>query len=1102
MKRSRKKQRVGRLLGVSLMAFALVLSAIPAEGVIAEEGLQTVSEDSDFLIENGVLTRYTGNGGDVTIPDGVTEIGERAFFDCASLTSIRIPDGVIKLGQYAFGQCSNLTSIIISDSVTEIGAYAFWGCRNLTSVNIPGSVTQIVDCAFWECSSLTTVIMADGVTEICRMAFRGCSSLTSVIIPDSVTYIGNAAFGGCRSLKEITFPESVMEIGIGAICQCENLVDVMILNKSVTLYNEDGCILGLTNSGGEEGYYPNNTKAITFYGYSNSTTQQFAQLLDEHKSEAELNTVRFVALDGSSDDGTKDNVAAVIQEGNNPPTYNGYDSALVSALVNGVKGRPTLRIGAGSGTISEYISNNNLVDSQHDFECIGYNLSLVDGAGNAVTEFTDCIVTLPLPTGWADKNGTFWIGSIKPDGQFDRTAARVVDVEGQKCIQFTTDHFGEYGIVMETVKSGDQDDNTDSDFTIENGVLISYHGGGGDVTIPDGVTEIGRYAFAEAVQLTSITIPDSVTKIGYGAFVYNIGLTSVTIPGSVTQIGDRAFEGCTSLTSITIPESVTQIGVCAIGQCGNLADITILNRNVTLHNGYECILGEGSSYQPTNTKKITFRGYSNSTTQQFAALLDEHKGEAGLETVTFIALDSGSSDDETKDNVEANIEEENNPPGYDGYDRTLMAARVNGVKGTPTLRIGAGSGISEYISSNHLVDSQHGFECAGYNLSLVDRAGNAVTEFRDCTVTLPLPRGWADRDGTLWIGTIKPDGQFERISGSVVDVGEQKCIRFTTNHFGEYGIVMETVKGGNQGNNPGSGDEGNSGSGGTGDGGNGGSSGSGDGGNSGSGDEGDGGSGGTGDGGNSGSSGTGDGGNSGSGGTGDGGNSGSGGTGDGGNSGSGGTGDGGNGGSSGSGDGGNGGTGDEGNSGSGGTGDGGNSDNGSGSGDAGDNGSGSGGNGGDNGGSSDDGGNGDNNSSGPGAGENGDNGGGSGDSGNGDNSSASGDEGNEGGNDASGSDTGSGDNDSSSNDTTGNSDNANSGGTTGDGDNASPGNSAAGNTNRTENTAAVPKSSQSDMSYMPRTGIEDLLFLKNTLVYGTFLTGAILFILSFKKRRI
>jgi len=113
----------------------------------------------------------------------------------------------------------------------------------------------------------------------------------------------------------------------------------------------------------------------------------------------------------------------------------------------------------------------------------------------------------------------------------------------------------------------------ESDFTIEYGCLIAYHGQGDTVIIPDTVTSIGEAAFRGHTELTSVTIPNSVTEIGMGAFNGCTGLETITIPDGVTSISQGAFSSCTGLTSVTIPSSVTQIWMGAFGFSTNLKDV-------------------------------------------------------------------------------------------------------------------------------------------------------------------------------------------------------------------------------------------------------------------------------------------------------------------------------------------------------------------------------------------------------------------------------------------------------------------------------------------------------------------------------------------------
>ena len=168
----------------------------------------------------------------VVIEDGVTSIGESAFFYCSSLTSITIPDSVTSIGDYAFFNCSSLTSITIPDSVTSIGESAFYGCSSLTSITIPDGVTSIGNTAFSYCSSLTSITIPDSVTSIGDYAFRNCSSLTSITIPNSVTSIGNNTFRLCKSLTIITIPDSVTSIGESAFDNCKNLKTISLSCKS------------------------------------------------------------------------------------------------------------------------------------------------------------------------------------------------------------------------------------------------------------------------------------------------------------------------------------------------------------------------------------------------------------------------------------------------------------------------------------------------------------------------------------------------------------------------------------------------------------------------------------------------------------------------------------------------------------------------------------------------------------------------------------------------------------------------------------------------------------------------------------------------------
>ena len=124
--------------------------------------------------------------GKVVISEGVTTIGEGAFSECSSLSSIKIPEGVTSIGAAAFDECSSLSSIKIPEGVTSIGEYAFYGCSSLNSIKIPEGVTSIGDSTFSLCSSLNSIQIPAGVTSIANNVFSLCSSdLTLGVTPGS-----------------------------------------------------------------------------------------------------------------------------------------------------------------------------------------------------------------------------------------------------------------------------------------------------------------------------------------------------------------------------------------------------------------------------------------------------------------------------------------------------------------------------------------------------------------------------------------------------------------------------------------------------------------------------------------------------------------------------------------------------------------------------------------------------------------------------------------------------------------------------------------------------------------------------------------------------
>ncbi len=213
---------------------------------LTDEGVLTITgtgEMDNWYNSQGSPWHADKSVKQIIIGDGVTTIGDHAFYACSSLTSITIPNSVTTIGRLAFWSCHFLTSVTIGDGITTISSNAFSSCSSLTSITIPNSVTTIGISAFEDCSSLTSVTIGNSVTTIGRLAFRSCHSLTAVTIPSSVTTIGYSAFSGCSSLTSVTIGNSVTTIEERAFFGCKNvkqLTSEAVTPPNCALYAFDG----------------------------------------------------------------------------------------------------------------------------------------------------------------------------------------------------------------------------------------------------------------------------------------------------------------------------------------------------------------------------------------------------------------------------------------------------------------------------------------------------------------------------------------------------------------------------------------------------------------------------------------------------------------------------------------------------------------------------------------------------------------------------------------------------------------------------------------------------------------------------------------------
>ena len=554
-------------------------------------------------------------------------MGIGVFADCDRMTEITLPfvgagyeDEDISWFGYIFGAGSyeanasyvpkSLEEVTISDGLTFIGENAFYGLADLKRINVPHSVTALYLGAFEGTTAiyeLTNVIsiygsdtpshsffgngisgtlhLAEGITKIGNWTMNDMGNLEEFIIPDSVTLIEYCAFYNCDNLLSVTIGSGVQEIGGGAFYGCTRLASV----------------------------YNRSSLSIEFGAESNGNVASYAKLLISADGTKTYSDGEFIYIDTPDDfrfikegdnytlidyNGDNDIVELPVSiEGNMYEIYLERNTRIKKVIVpEGITQIGKNAFNTCTNLVEVILPESLLAIGESAFyDCTALKKVNIPSQVTQIPYqcFKNCssLEEIIIP------NGVTYIG----DSAFEGTALKSVSIPDgvtyvrggafNNCAELTSVYIGSGLNEFSSSTFAECNDLNELIFSPENmnfvsinsfvynkevtEILFAPRNASGTIILPDTITHIGASAFSGCANITEIVIPESVTGIDSSAFKDCRSLTEINLPEGITSISGGVFENCSSLLHINIPSTVTTIESYAFGGCTKLSDVVI-----------------------------------------------------------------------------------------------------------------------------------------------------------------------------------------------------------------------------------------------------------------------------------------------------------------------------------------------------------------------------------------------------------------------------------------------------------------------------------------------------------------------------------------------
>lgn len=581
---------------------AKVWSSLASVIVGAEEpdklyGKISVSEmpspSDDFIIENGVLIKYVGPGGDVVLPEGITRIADNAFRSNQTVTSVVMQSGITEMGMCVFWDCHYIKRIVFSDTIKVIPTSTCYLNWALEEVILPRDVEEIQSTAFINCYALTSLDFSKyNIRIFGEQSFMG-SGLQEVYFSKNVKVIGRQAFLQCYRLKNVTFEEGIELEFLGAsvfsACIMLEEVDLSMLDMKELPSEIFRLCSALTKV-----KLPSQLTSIP-WGLFNSCTSLREIDLSDTKITVLNNYVfykctslervilpeRLIEIMKGTFSDTASLEYIVIPEsvtkiGNDAFKGSGlkaivFNSPVPPALGSGIflKHNDELRVFVPSDSAEAYKKAlgeySDLVNSSSEFDIRDGVLYKYFGCSEEVTVPYE---VKSIAAGAFKGNATLrsvYIGGITAGigtEAFEGCSSLSYVYLSQSVKTIKDRAFGGCGSLARVVIDASVPPKTGKEvFPLNDGLVIE---------VIDGAREV--YA-REWKRYEKLIVENGFTVVDGVLVCYKGIAKDVIVPEGVTELGKYVFQGCAYMETLTLPEGLIKLGDGAINSCNSLRSI-------------------------------------------------------------------------------------------------------------------------------------------------------------------------------------------------------------------------------------------------------------------------------------------------------------------------------------------------------------------------------------------------------------------------------------------------------------------------------------------------------------------------------------------------